>query len=142
VTTVDDIKELRVGIVQGNVAAKDLQNLLGDKLKVYQNTDAVFADLKAGRIDATVLGLGAAITQLKLTPIENASAQPIKPDQRIASTVSPGQTNFPVSLNNDALGKAMDDDLAQLRSSGDLEKIVTGQGFPAEIANPGEPNLL
>jgi polar amino acid transport system substrate-binding protein len=142
VATVDEIKELNVGTVQGFVAAQDLQNLLGNKLKIYPNPDALFADVKAGRVDVAVLGLGAAVTQLRLTPIDNASAQPIAPDKRIASTVAAGQTNFPVNLKNEALGQALDEGIVQIRDSGELGRIATSYGFPSEVANPGSPNLL
>lgn len=141
--TVDDLVDGgQIGVGQGLVANEDLQAVLGDKLSLYPNIDAAFSDLQSGRIEGVVLGLGAAITQLELNPVDDAEILPIEPDERIASTVSPGQTNFPVALTSEALGEAMDEDISTIRESGDLEDLAVEYGFPAETADPGEPNEL
>ena len=132
----------QIGVGQGLVANEDLQALLGDSLSLYPNIDAAFSDLQSGRIQGVVLGLGAAITQLELNPVDGAEILPIEPDDRIKSTVSPGQTNFPVALDADPLGDAMDEGVETIRESGALEEIAVKYGFPAETANPGEPNEL
>ncbi|GAB3063598.1 substrate-binding periplasmic protein [Sediminivirga luteola] len=142
IDNVDDLMEVRVGIGQGLVAVEDLQAIMGDNLNIYQNVDSVFADLQVGRIDAAVLGYGAAITQLELRPVEGAEIQPIQPDERIASTVDVGQTNFPTHLDNESLGQAIDEVLTELRESGEIEEIAVRYGFSPEVADPGEPNLL
>lgn len=145
-TGIDSVEKLldggQIGVGQGLVANEDLQALLGDQLSLYPNIDAAFSDLQAGRIEGVVLGLGAAITQLEMHPVDGAEILPLEPDERIASTVSPGQTNFPVALTSEALGEAMDADIATIRDSGDLEEIAVEYGFPAETADPGEPNAL
>ena len=132
----------QIGVGQGLVANEDLQALLGGSLSLYPNIDAAFSDLQSGRIQGVVLGLGAAITQLELNPVDDAEILPIEPDDRIKSTVSPGQTNFPVALDAEALGEAMDDGIQTIRESGELEEIAVKYGFPAETADPGEPNEL
>lgn len=142
IDNVDDLMEVRVGVGQGLVAVEDLQDLLGDNLNLYQNVDSAFADLQAGRIDAAVLGYGAAITQLENRPIEGAEIMPIEPDERIASTVDIGQTNFPTQLDNDSLGEALDEIIIELREEGVIEDIAGDYGFSPELADPGEPNLL
>lgn len=143
VDTVDEIGDLdAIGAGQGLVGVEELQALYGDKLKLYQNNDAEFADFQAGRIDAAILGLGAAVSQMEHYPVEGAEAHPIEPDERLSATVDVGQTNFPVNLDNEALGAAFDEDIQTLREDGFIAKLAEKYGFPAEIAEPGEPNLL
>ena len=60
----------------------------------------------------------------------------------ISSTASPGQTNFPTNKSNPTLGKAINDDIAKIRSSGDLKKIAEKYGYPVEATEPGVSNLL
>ncbi|RGE20068.1 ABC transporter substrate-binding protein [Leucobacter sp. wl10] len=143
ISTVDEIAALdTVGAGQALVGIEELQALLGDRLKLYTTNDAEFADFQAGRIKGAVLGLGAAVALLKLYPIEGATVKPIEADPRLSATVNVGQTNFPVNLKNESLGKAIDADIATLRKEGFIAKLAEKYGFPAEIAEPGEPNLL
>ncbi|MGW9021651.1 ABC transporter substrate-binding protein [Leucobacter chromiiresistens] len=143
VQTVDELTELdAVGAGQALVGVEEMQDLLGGKLKLYANNDAEFADFQAGRIDGAVLGLGAAVTLLELYPVEGATVEPLEADPRLSATVNVGQTNFPVGLDNDSLGDAINDDIAQLREDGTIAELAEKYGFPAEIADPGEPNLL
>jgi polar amino acid transport system substrate-binding protein len=140
--TVDAISTMKIGAGTGLVALPDLQKLLGGNLKTYADTSAEMTDLKAGRVDGVVLGLGAAVEALKDHPIEGASIKVIQPDPRIGSTATPGQTNFPTNKSNPTLGKAINEDIAQLRSSGELKKIAEKYDYPVEATEPGQPNLL
>lgn len=142
IDNIDDLLQVNTGVSQGVVAVEELQELFGADLNIYQNVDSVFADLQAGRIDAAVLGYGAAITQLENRPIEGAQIMAIVPDERIASTVDVGQTNFPVNLNNESLGKAVDETIMELRNEGVIEQLAKKYGFAPEVAEPGEANLL
>ncbi|MDR6688920.1 polar amino acid transport system substrate-binding protein [Arthrobacter sp. 1088] len=142
-TTVDDLTKLgSVGAGQALVGVGELKSLLGDRLKLYPTNDAEFADFQAGRIQAIVLGYGAAITSLKKQPVEGAEIKIIEADSRLSSTVNVGQTNFPTKLNNNGLGQAIDEDIKTLRNDGAIADIAKKYGFQAEIADPGTPNLL
>ncbi len=142
-TTVDDLTKLgSVGAGQALVGVGELKSLLGDRLKLYPTNDAEFADFQAGRIQAIVLGYGAAITSLKKQPVEGAEVKIIEADSRLSATVKVGQTNFPTRLNNSSLGAAIDGDIQSLRKDGTIADIAKKYGFPAGIANPGAPNLL
>ena len=143
VSTVDELAEMdAVGAGQALVGIEELQALLGGRLKLYSTNDAEFADFQAGRIDGAVLGLGAAVTLLELYPVEGATVEPLEPDPRLSATVNVGQTNFPVNLEAEQLGAAIDADIARLREEGVIAELAEEYGFPAEIADPGEPNLL
>ena len=142
VDTVDAISTMKIGAGTGLVALPDLQKLLGGKLKTYPDTDAQMTDLQAGRIDGVVLGLGAAVEALHDHPINGAAVKVIQADPRIASTAAPGQTNFPTNKSKEALGKAINEDIAKLRSDGELKKIAQKYDYPVEATEPGTPNLL
>ncbi|UOR00432.1 transporter substrate-binding domain-containing protein [Leucobacter allii] len=143
ISTVDELAELdAVGAGQALVGIEELQGLLGARLKLYSTNDAEFADFQSGRIEGAVLGLGAAVTLMELYPVEGATVEPIEPDERLSATVNVGQTNFPVNLENDALGEAIDADIAALREDGTIAELAEQYGFPASIAEPGEANLL
>jgi len=142
VNTVDGMKELTVGAVTGLVGLDALQALLGDKLKTYADNASLASDIKAGRIEGFVQGLGAAIATIDQFKLEGFVAQPIQADPRLPVTLSVGQTNFPTNKNNPDLSRAIDEDINQIRSSGKLAEIAKKYGYPVEATEPGEPNLL
>jgi polar amino acid transport system substrate-binding protein len=142
VSTIQDLRSLQVGSVMGFLANEDLKALLGDGQKLYDSVEALYADLRAGRVDVAVTSEAAAAAQLKAQPIEGIQLKVPPADDAVASTLKAGQTNFPVGLDNEALGKALDEDVAELRKSGDLAKILESYGFSPEAAEPGDPDLL
>lgn len=142
ISTVDDLKKVDVGAGHGLIGIDELKKVLGGNLKIYANDDAVFEDIKAGRIDAAVLGYIAGAQYLKKHDINGFKVTPLKADKRLTATQDPGQTNFPVNKDNKALGEALDDFIAELRKSGELDKIAKKYGLAPTVMHPGEPNLL
>jgi polar amino acid transport system substrate-binding protein len=143
VSTVGDLKGKKVGSVLGFLWNSDLQKLLGSgNVKLYQSPQAEYADLAAGRIDVIVDTYPSAVSTLKKTPIPGVKLKVPPPDPRVQATVHPGQSMFPVSKNNDQLGEALDADVAKLRASGELEKLIKPFGFKPSAAHPGKPSEL
>lgn len=142
IDTVDGLKGLTIGAGQGLVGVDDLKKVFGGNLKIYPNDDAVFEDINAGRVDATVQGYIAGSQYLKKHEIEGYTVTPLQPDDRLPATKAPGQTNFPVSKDNEELGKAIDSVVAELRDSSELDKIAEKYGLDPKVMHPGEPNLL
>ncbi|WP_309132570.1 transporter substrate-binding domain-containing protein [Brevibacterium sp.] len=142
IDNVDELEKLTIGVGQGLVGVDDLKEIFGGELKIYQNDDAVFEDIGAGRIDGTVQGYIAGTEYLKKHEIEGYKVTPLKPDDRLPATKAPGQTNFPVSKDNEQLGKAIDEVVADLRESGELDKIAEKYGLDPQVMHPGEANLL
>lgn len=142
ISTVDDLKNVEVGAGHGLIGIDELEAVLGDSLQIYQNDDAVFEDIKVGRIDAAVLGYIAGDQYLKKHEIEGFKVTPLKPDERLTATQEPGQTNFPVNQDNEDLGEAIDSFVAEMRESGELDKIAKEYGLDPTVMHPGEPNLL
>lgn len=141
-STVDELTELKIGVGQGLVGVDKLQEVLGDGLSIYQNDDATYDDIKAGRIDGTVQGFIAAHTYLDKHGITDFKVTVLDPDDRLPATLEPGQTNFPVNKENEVLGEAIDSFVAELRESGELDKIAEEYGLDTQVMHPGDPNLL
>jgi polar amino acid transport system substrate-binding protein len=142
VSTVSGLKGMTSGSVLGFLWDADLTKLLGGSFKLYPTDQAAYADLKAGRIQVVVDTPGASIFELKTEGMTGYKFPVVAPDPRVASTVNPGQCNYPVSKGNLSLYNAMAADIASLRSSGTIAKILVSFGFPASAANPGPPGML
>lgn len=142
VGTVAELKGKKVGSILGFLWNTDLQNMLGDSLKIYDTAQAEYADLAAGRIDVIVDTYPSAVATLKTTPIPGAKLVVPPADPQVAATKNPGQSMFPINKDNPELAKALDADVAELRKSGELAKLIEPFGFKASAAEPGEPNEL
>ena len=136
-----DLIGRKVGTVQGNLWVDELNGLLGGKLKLYQSWDQLWQDLLNGRIDVAV---GAFAQAQQSIAKENAEIKVVKAeaDPRITSTTRPGQTNLPHTKGNDALTKALDEDIAELHASGKIAEILQSHGIDPAVAETGEPYLL
>ena len=47
-----------------------------------------------------------------------------------------------MSKKNDALAKALNEDIAELRRSGEITRLLTQFGFPKGAGDVGAPDLL
>lgn len=142
IDTVDGLKDLEIGVGQGLIGVDDMKKVFGSKLKIYQNDDAVFDDIAAGRIDGSVQGYIAGEQYLKKHEIDGFTVTPLKPDEDVPATSEAGQTNFPVKKDNEALGEALDGVIKEMRDSGELDKIAEKYELDPQVMHPGEPNLL
>lgn len=142
IDTVDGLKDLKIGVGQGLIGVDDMKKVFDNHLKIYQNDDAVFDDIAAGRLDGSVQGYIAGAQYLKKHEIEGFTVTALKPDERVPSTSAAGQTNFPVKKDNEALGEALDSVVAEMRDSGELDEIAEKYDLDPQVMHPGEPNLL
>lgn len=142
VGTIEGLKGKKVGSILGFLWNEDLAGVVGDDLNLYETGQAMYSDLKSGRIDVIVDTFPSAQAVLETTPIEGLQFIAPPADPVVVSTQKPGQSNFPTNKDNPDLAAAFDDDIASLRESGELEQIVVANGFQAEAADPGEPNKL
>ena len=109
---------------------------------LFETTQALYADLASGRISVVVDTFPSGQAALKNTPVEGAVFNVPAPDDRVVSTTKPGQTNFPVNLNNPGLQEAINDNLDTLRESGVLGEIAEKWGFSPTAVAETVPNLL
>lgn len=142
IDTIDGLVGKKVGSTLGFLWNDDLQQVLGDDLSLYENTQSMFADLASGRISVIVDTYPSATSALKNTPIDGVQIIVPEADDRVASTTKPGQTNFPVSLENQGLVDAINADLKTLRSNGTLASIAEKWGFSPTAIEEAAPTLL
>ncbi|MEV8132527.1 transporter substrate-binding domain-containing protein [Pseudarthrobacter oxydans] len=140
--TSDDLEGKVVGSVAGNLWNDSMSKWLGDKFKIYQDDESIYSDLKAGRIDALVASSASANYRFKTAPIEGAKVIDVKPNPNVPQFAAVGQVMLPSSLENDALGKALDEDIQKLREDGTIKKLLEKYGIDPSVGEPGAPTEL
>jgi polar amino acid transport system substrate-binding protein len=140
--TSDDLEGKVIGSVAGNLWNDSMQKWLGDKFKIYQDDESIYGDLKAGRIDALVASSASANYRFKDAPIEGATVVNVKPNANVPQFAAVGQVMLPSSLDNAALGKALDEDIKKLREDGTIKKLLEKYGIDPSVGEPGAPSEL
>lgn len=133
----DDVQDLQgksVGTITGFTWVEDLKKL-GMNLREYQSVDATLNDLAAGRIDYAVLGgIDAPYLLTQNTSYSDIQAKTMKPDPAVDSSVNPSLPNYPHTLGNTGLTEALNKQLDEYRSSGDLASSLEKYGLSADLA--------
>lgn len=140
--TVAELDGKKIGSVVGNLWNDQFADVFGDDFSVYQDPEAVFSDLAAGRIDAVIDSVGATTARFDSKPIEGAEIVPLEADPRIPVTAHPGQLNWPTSKDNPELTAALDEQIEAMREDGTIAKMLEKYGLDASAAEVGEPGLL
>ncbi|MGP0224055.1 substrate-binding periplasmic protein [Paenarthrobacter sp. NCHU4564] len=140
--TVAELDGKKIGSVAGNLWNDEFTQVFGDKFSVYQDPEAVFNDLAAGRIDAIIDSVGATTARFESKPIEGAKVLPLQPDSRIPVTAHPGQLNWPTKLDNTELTKALNENIEDLRKEGIIAELLKKYGMDSSAAEVGEPDML
>lgn len=140
--TSDDLEGKKVGSVAGNLYNDSLQKWLGDDFTIYQDDEAIYSDLAAGRIDALVASAASANGRFQDAPIEGAQVIDVEPNPNVPEFAAVGQVMFPSSPDNEALGKALDEDIEALREDGTIAEILEKYGMDPAVGEPGEPTEL
>lgn len=110
----------KVGTVDGYLWVPDLKKIYPD-LKIYKSNVEMWADLKAGRIEVGIDSIPVAQYHAK----ENAGWQvtTAQADERIGASVKPATAGLLYTKDNATLATALNEDIATLHSSGEMEKI-------------------
>ncbi|WP_449278918.1 substrate-binding periplasmic protein [Leucobacter sp. GX24907] len=137
--TSDDLEGKKVGSVAGNLWNESLQNWLGDDFTVYQDDEAIYGDLKAGRIDALVASAGSAYGRFEDNPIDGAEVIAVTPNPDVPEFEQAGQVMWPSSLDNEGLSAAIDEMIEELRADGTIAETLEKYGLNPEAAETGEP---
>jgi polar amino acid transport system substrate-binding protein len=132
----------RVGAVAGYLWTGDMQKVLGSNLTIYPNPVAMAQDLAAGRIDVGTDSYAVAVYDQKKGGYKSMKIGVVKPDQRVPASIQPGQTAFPFTKSNQALGDALSADIEALHKSGDLSRILKEHGLDPNATNVGAPRLV
>ncbi|MFJ6538401.1 ABC transporter substrate-binding protein [Paenarthrobacter sp. NPDC091711] len=140
--TIAELDGKKIGSVAGNLWNDEFTQVFGDKFAVYQDPEAVFNDLAAGRIDAVIDSVGATTARFESKPVKDAQVIPLQSDPRIPVSAHPGQLNWPTKLGNDALTKALNENIADLRKDGTIADLLKKYGMDPTAAEVGEPDML
>ncbi|MGW1022342.1 substrate-binding periplasmic protein [Streptomyces sp. NPDC002577] len=137
--TVDDLKGLQLGTVEGYVWVKSIQAVPGAELHAYPDANGVFDDLGAGRIDVGFLD-----------PLIIIAAQKERPDLKIKTEYlttptaaevkakpayqyfQPYQTGFYLPKKATRLEKAISAQIDAMYANGEMAKLVKKYGGDPE----------
>ncbi|MBO1900937.1 amino acid ABC transporter substrate-binding protein [Leucobacter weissii] len=140
VDAVADFADLRVGTIQGYNWVEDVQTVLGDnRLTLYPSSTELQQDLEAGRIDVGIDSYG---TALYLYADSDFTVERLAEDERIATSLEPGQTAFLLSKDNPELTAALDAGIAELHENGLIAEALERAGLDPIAADTGEPRIL
>lgn len=123
-----------IGTTQGYLWVEDLQQYAGDRAKLYQSPDAVFADVANGRVDAGLMAVAEASHRLEQNPDAGLTATLMEPLEAIDASVRPSVTNFPHRKNVEGVTEALNAEIERLRSSGELARILEEHGIDGKAA--------
>lgn len=140
--TSDDLEGKRIGSVAGNLWNDSLQSWLGDDFVIYQDDEAVYSDLAAGRIDGLVASAASANFRFQDVPIDGATVIAVTPNPNVPEFEAVGQVMWPTSLDNPELSKALDENIEALRADGTIAEILEKYGIDPAVGEPGEPTEL
>ncbi|MER5181457.1 transporter substrate-binding domain-containing protein [Streptomyces sp. NPDC002896] len=137
--TVDDLKGLDLGTVEGYVWVKSIQAVPGAKLHAYPDANGVFDDLGAGRIAVGFLDPLIIIAAQKERPdlkIETQYMTPPSAEQVKAKPAyqyfQPYQTGFYLPKKATKLEKAISAQIDAMYENGELAKLVKKWGGDPE----------
>lgn len=130
-----DFKGKKVGTTQGYVWEDDFKKWAGDKGKLYQSPDAVYADLVAGRIDAALMAVNEGGYRLKKSP-SGLKGGVMQSDPAIAASVRPSVTNFPHVKGKPGLTQALNSEIRRMQDGGQLSQILQSYGLDPSAAKP------
>lgn len=134
--SLDQLQGKQVGTTQGYLWVEDLQKALGQKnVKLYATEDAVYQDVKVGRIAAGVITYGGGAQILKSNNDTTLKLEVLKPDQQVKASVGTPQSAVLIHKGNTKLLEAVDKVIADLHQSGKLKQILTSNGLPASAAD-------
>jgi ABC-type amino acid transport substrate-binding protein len=137
--TVDDLKGLELGTVEGYVWVKSIQAVPDAKLHAYPDANGVFDDLGAGRVNVGFLDPLIIIAAQKERPdlkIETQYMTPPTAEQVKAKPAyeyfQPYQTGFYLPKKATKLEKAISAEINAMYENGEMEKLVKKYGGDPE----------
>jgi polar amino acid transport system substrate-binding protein len=137
--TVDDLKDLDLGTVEGYVWVKSIQAVPGAKLHAYPDATGVFDDLGAGRVDVGFLDPLIIIAAQKERPELKLSTEYLTPPTAAEVKVKPAyayfqpyQTGFYLPKQATKLEQAISEEIDAMYADGEMKKLVAKYGGDPE----------
>jgi len=135
IKSIEDLKGKTVGTIQGYFYIPELKKIpwVGEtNLKLYNTIDAAVQDLMAKRVHAILLGAPTSAWLATQHPEWNLKYEAIQANEYMPDTVNKAYTVFSSRLDNPALVKAMNEQIAVMKKDGTIEKIMAKYN----MANP------
>ncbi|WP_216588429.1 substrate-binding periplasmic protein [Streptomyces brasiliscabiei] len=133
--TVDDLKGLDLGTVEGYVWVKSIQAVPDAKLHAYPDANGVFDDLGAGRVDVGFLDPLIIIAAQKERPELKISTQYLTPPSAAEVKAKPAyayfqpyQTGFYLPKKATKLEKAISAEIDAMYTNGEMAELVEKYG--------------
>ncbi|MEI5527763.1 transporter substrate-binding domain-containing protein [Streptomyces brasiliscabiei] len=137
--TVDDLKGLDLGTVEGYVWVKSIQAVPDAKLHAYPDANGVFDDLGAGRVDVGFLDPLIIIAAQKERPDLKISTQYLTPPSAAEVKAKPAyayfqpyQTGFYLPKKATKLEKAISAEIDAMYTNGEMAELVEKYGGDPE----------
>jgi len=140
-STVQDLVGKQIGTVSGFLYVEDLRKLDGAGLHLYPNAVDLQQDVTTGRIDAAIDSLSTGVMAQKNGQMAGVQLKVPPIDPRTPS-MAPAQSTFPYDKADEALGTALNEDIAALRKDGSIAAILKAHGLEPSAAEVGPPKLL
>ncbi|MGW3117609.1 substrate-binding periplasmic protein [Streptomyces sp. NPDC001107] len=137
--TVDDLKGLDLGTVEGYVWVKSIQSVPGARLHAYPDATGVFDDLGAGRVDVGFLDPLIIIAAQKQRPELKIRTEYLTPPTAAEVKAKPAyayfqpyQTGFYLPKQATKLEKAISAQIDAMYANGEMAKLVKKYGGDPE----------
>ena len=137
--TVDDLKGLNLGTVEGYVWVKSIQSVPGAKLHAYPDATGVFDDLGAGRVDVGFLDPLIIIAAQKQRPELKIKTEYLTPPTAAEVKARPAyayfqpyQTGFYLPKKATRLEKAISAQIDAMYTNGEMAELVKKYGGDPE----------
>ncbi|MBN9189703.1 ABC transporter substrate-binding protein [Microbacterium sp.] len=135
--TIDQLKTLTIGVVQGYFWNDDLIKVLGnDRVKQYQGSDAMFADLDAGRINVAVSSTAEAGYRKTQFPKSGLKIELLEPTDSVAGSQGFGEVAIPTKKGASAIESAVNADVQSLLNDGTIAGILKSYNIDPALAGP------
>lgn len=137
--TVDDLKGLDLGTVEGYVWVKSIQSVPGAELHAYPDANGVFDDLGAGRVDVGFLDPLLIIAAQKERPELKIKTEYLTPPTAAQVKAKPAyayfqpyQTGFYLPKKATKLEQAISAQIDAMYANGEMAKLVKKYGGDPE----------
>jgi ABC-type amino acid transport substrate-binding protein len=143
--TIHDLEGLKIGTVTGYVWVDGIKEIKNAQLHTYPNTQVVFDDLRAGRIDAAIIDPLLLVDVQKTRPDLKMKVEYLAPPTDAEVAVTPDWTWFRqyqvawyIPKQESKLERAVSAQVRALYASGQEAKFIQKWGgSPAEFLKPG-----
>ena len=133
----------KLATVQGYYFVKEVKDTFGEDVKLFPDNIKMYQDLFAGRSEAGLDSLPAAVEYLKSVGKDGDYQVKVPPvDPRIPATgEQAAQSAYAYDKSAEEFGTALNAYLEDIRASGELAKILSANGIPASAAKVGDARL-